>query len=93
VEVARITAKGQITIPLEIRKKLNLKGGDKIIFFEEGNGRIFFENPDLLAFNRIQDVMRGAAKDAGFKNEQELQDFATEVRQEMWKKQSVCKKL
>jgi AbrB family looped-hinge helix DNA binding protein len=54
VEVARITTKGQITIPIEIRKKLNLKKGDKILFLEEENGRIYFENMALLAFNRIQ---------------------------------------
>jgi len=29
MEVARITTKGQITIPIEIRRKLNLKEGDR----------------------------------------------------------------
>ena len=86
MEVAKIKSGGQITIPFEIRKKLNLKDGDKIIFFEEGNGRVFFENTSLLAFNRLQKEMCGEVKDAGFKTEQELQDFAREVRQEMWEK-------
>ena len=35
MEVARITTKGQITIPIEIRKKLNVKEGDKILFLNE----------------------------------------------------------
>jgi len=86
MEVARITSKGQVTIPFGIRKRLNLKEGDKVVFSEERNGRIFFENPALLAFNRIQTEMYGMAKDAGFNTEQELQDFAREVRQEMWEK-------
>ena len=86
MEAVRITAQGQITIPIGIRKKLNLKAGDKVIFIEEKGGRIFFENPALVAFNRIQNEMRDAAKDAGFNTEQELQNFASEVRQEMWKK-------
>jgi len=30
--------------------------------------------------------MRDTAKDAGFNTEQELQNFAHEIRQEMWKK-------
>ena len=84
--VARVTAQGQITIPPEIRRKLNLKTGDKVIFYEENNGRIFFENPALLAFKRIQNEMSNMAKDAGFNTEQELQDFAREVRQEIWEK-------
>ena len=86
MEVARITTKGQITIPIGIRKKMNLKEGDKILFFEEGNGRIYFENAALLAFNRIQDEMSGAAKKAGFDTEQELQGYARDIRQEMWEK-------
>ena len=86
MEVARVTAQGQITIPIGIRNKLNLKAGDQLIFFEEGNGRFFFENSSLSAFTRLQNEMRGAAKDAGFNTEQELQDFSREVRQEMWEK-------
>jgi len=86
MEAARITAQGQITIPIGIRKKLNLKAGDKVIFIEERGGRIFFENPALLSFNHIQDEMHNMAKNAGFNTEQELQDFAREVRQEIWEK-------
>jgi AbrB family looped-hinge helix DNA binding protein len=36
---ATVTAKGQITIPAEVRKALNLKPGDKIDIFEVENGR------------------------------------------------------
>jgi AbrB family looped-hinge helix DNA binding protein len=86
MEVARITGQGQITIPLRIRNRLNLKAGDKLIFFEEGNGKIFLENPSLSAFNRVQNEMCGMAQDAGFNTEQELQSFAREVRQEIWGK-------
>ena len=40
---------GQITIPIEIRKKLNVGAGDKVVFLEE-NGRIFIENAEKLKF-------------------------------------------
>jgi len=86
MEVARLTTKGQITIPIGIRKKLNVKEGDKILFLEEDNGRIYFENAALLAFSRIQEAMAGEAQKAGFNTEQELQDYAKEIRQEMWEK-------
>ncbi len=39
MELAKITARGQITIPVEIRKKLGVKEGDKVAFLEE-NGRV-----------------------------------------------------
>jgi AbrB family looped-hinge helix DNA binding protein len=35
---AAVTSKGQITIPLEVRKKLGIKPGDRIRFVEGENG-------------------------------------------------------
>ena len=36
INVSRLTSKGQATIPVEIRKKLSLRSGDKVIFVVEG---------------------------------------------------------
>ncbi len=49
MELAKLTTKGQITIPIEIRKKLNVGAGDKVVFLEE-NGRIFIDNSENLKF-------------------------------------------
>ncbi|WP_291447688.1 AbrB/MazE/SpoVT family DNA-binding domain-containing protein [Desulfovibrio sp.] len=49
MELAKLTTKGQITIPAEIRKRLNVQAGDKVVFLEE-NGRIFIENAGKLKF-------------------------------------------
>jgi len=35
--------RGQITIPSQIRKRLGVKDGDKVVFIEDG-GRIIMEN-------------------------------------------------
>ena len=35
MELAKVTSKGQVAIPIEIRKKLGIKNGDKILFVEE----------------------------------------------------------
>ena len=35
MELAKVTSKGQVTIPIEIRKKLGIKNGDKELFIEE----------------------------------------------------------
>ena len=43
MEVAKISSKGQITIPVSVRNKLKLRAGDKIVILEE-NGRFYFEN-------------------------------------------------
>ena len=49
MELAKLTTKGQITIPAEIRKRLNVQAGDKVVFLEE-NGRIYIENAEKLKF-------------------------------------------
>ena len=43
MELAKVTSRGQITLPLAIRRKLDVKEGDKVVFYEE-NGRIVVEN-------------------------------------------------
>ena len=43
MEIAKVTSRGQITLPLAIRKKLEVQEGDKVVFYVE-NGRLFVEN-------------------------------------------------
>lgn len=35
---ARITSKGQITVPIEIRQVLGVKSGDRLVFESDGKG-------------------------------------------------------
>lgn len=82
MEIAKISSKGQITIPISIRNKLKLKAGDKVVILEE-NGRFYLENAALLAFNRVAESFEGVAKDAGFQTEEEMQDYMKEIRKEV----------
>lgn len=47
MELAKVTSRGQITLSLAIRRKLDVKEGDKVVFYEE-NGRIVVENAAKL---------------------------------------------
>lgn len=48
--ITSITQKGQVTIPVPIRKKLNLKRGQKLEFTEK-NGKVIAEPiPDFFSF-------------------------------------------
>jgi len=71
MEVARITSKGQVTIPRDIRVKMDLKKGDKILFFEE-NGRYFLQNSASIALKKIQYLMKGEAEKAGFNDPDDI---------------------
>ena len=61
MELAKVTAKGQVTIPIEIRKKLGIKNGDKILFVEE-SGRIYMMNSSMDALREAQRAFAGEAE-------------------------------
>lgn len=54
MNLAKVSSNGQITVPIEIRRKLNIKEGDKIIFWEKANGEIVLQNSSLLAIRQAQ---------------------------------------
>jgi AbrB family looped-hinge helix DNA binding protein len=81
MELAKITLRGQITIPVEIRKKLGVRDGDKVAFIEE-NGRIVMENSVRLALKDVQDAFNGEAERLGLQNEQDVVNMIKEVRRE-----------
>lgn len=81
MELAKITSKGQITIPIGIRKKLGLKDGDKVLFLEEGN-KVVMVNSTLLALKEAQKAFEGEAEKAGIKDEQDIIDLIKQIRKE-----------
>jgi AbrB family looped-hinge helix DNA binding protein len=85
MEVAKITSRGQITIPIEIRKKLGVKEGDKVVFIEDG-GRIFLANAAKIAFATMRAGFAGEAERLGLKNEQDVVALVDETRAELWAK-------
>ena len=49
MNLAKISANGQITVPVEIRRQLGLKSGDKILFLQKQNGEIVVSNASAAA--------------------------------------------
>lgn len=82
MEVAKLSSKGQITIPISVRNKLQLKTGDKVAILEE-NGRFYLENSALIAFNKISKDLENSAKEAGFDTEDDMQEYMQEIRSEV----------
>lgn len=80
MELAKITTRGQITLPLEIRKRLKVGEGDKVVFYED-NGRIIVENAAKLAFAQVREDFKGEAERLGLETEQDVVDMVKEVRQ------------
>jgi len=81
MNLAKVSANGQVTVPVEIRKKLGVKDGDKIIFIEE-NGRIIMENSVRVALKDVQTAFRGEAERLGLKDEDDVTAMINELRRE-----------
>jgi len=47
MEVAKVTSKGQITIPISIRRRLGINEGDKLLFINRPDG-VMMVNPDTF---------------------------------------------
>jgi len=55
-----VSANGQITVPVEIRRALRLKEGDKILFYQRENGEIIINNTSLVAIQEAQEAVAGS---------------------------------
>jgi len=80
MELAKITTRGQICLPIEIRRKLKVKEGDKVVFLEE-NGRIIVENAARMAFKLVREAFEGEAERLGLETEEDVAAMVKEVRQ------------
>lgn len=81
LEVKTVSSKGQITIPKEIRKSLNLKGGSKVAFVSDGHGNYSILNASQIALRNIQRVFEGVADELGLKGEDDIVAFIKENRE------------
>lgn len=80
MNLAKISANGQITVPIEIRKLLGLKSGDKILFFQNPNGEIVIGNASAQAIRKAQTAFTGVAEEIGVYNDDDVQSLVDEVR-------------
>lgn len=81
MELAKITSKGQITIPAAIRKLLGVKDGDKVLFVQEGN-KVVMMNASINALLEVQHEFQGVAENLNTVTEQDVIDMVKEIRSE-----------
>ena len=79
METAKLSSKGQITLPKEIREKLNLKEGDKVMFIEK-EGKILMEKSIESVIDDIRKDFEGEAKRLGLKNMDDVVEKIKRIR-------------
>ncbi|MBW8348486.1 AbrB/MazE/SpoVT family DNA-binding domain-containing protein [Bacillus sp. IITD106] len=83
---ARVTSKGQITIPKTVRQALKLEVGDRIIFMEEEDGKMIIKKGALVAFDEFANSISKEAKEKGI-TENEMMEELNKVRKDLWDEQ------
>ena len=79
MELAKVTTKGQITIPKSIRELLDLKEGSKIIFIQKGED-IVIQNSAMIALEKIQKAFEGEAERLGLETEEDVVEMIKKFR-------------
>jgi len=80
MNIVRLSANGQITVPVEIRRLLDLKFGDKILLYQNKSGEIVLDNASTNALYKVQNAMEGVAERLGLRDEDDVQKLVDEVR-------------
>ena len=62
-QVAKVTSKGQITIPVEIRQILGVKAGDKVIFEQTADGIKVVRQSEENPFEKFRGIGNGLPPD------------------------------
>ena len=81
VDNAKVMAKGQITIPKDIREVLGVSSGDRVSFVVEGN-TVRLVNSAVYAMQVLQSEMRGEAERTGLTSEEDVMALVKELRDE-----------
>lgn len=81
VDNAKVMAKGQVTIPKDIREVLGVASGDRITFIVEGN-TVRIVNSAVYAMQVFQSEMAGEAGRAGLSSDDDVMALVKELRNE-----------
>jgi len=95
MQVAKVTSKGQITLPIQIRRTLKVKEGDNVIFMPNTNGSSFIVanasegyfvlSPSVankLEFDKMKENFSEAADRYGLKTIDDVVTMVKETRAE-----------
>ena len=81
VDNAKVMAKGQVTIPKDVREVLGVTSGDRISFIVEGN-TVRIVNSAIYAMQVLQKEMEGEAERAALTSDEDVMTLVKELRNE-----------
>lgn len=79
VDNAKVMAKGQITIPKDVREALGVSSGDRVSFIVEGS-TVRIVNSAVYAMQVLQSEMAGESERAGLNTDEDVMALVKALR-------------
>ena len=79
VDSAKVMAKGQITLPKDIRDALKITSGDRVTLVYE-NGQVILMNSAVYAMKILNAGMKGEAKKSGLETDDDINALVDAMR-------------
>ena len=81
VDNAKVMAKGQITLPKDIREALGVQTGDRVTLISKDD-QVVMMNSAVYAMKIMQTAVVGEAEKAGFYSDDDVVEMIMEMRRE-----------
>ena len=81
VDNAKVMAKGQITLPKDIRDALGVQTGDRVTLIRKDD-QVIMMNAAVYAMKMLQTAMKGEAEKVGIASDEDVSAMITEMRAE-----------
>ena len=78
---AKVMAKGQITLPKDIREALGVTTGDRVTLIRQ-NDQVIMMNSAVYAMKMLQAALEGEAEKAGLHSDADVADMVMKMRSE-----------
>jgi len=80
MNLAKLSSNGQVTVPVEVRRRLHLVPGDKVLFLEKENGEVVVLKAEVAGLPQAQKAFAGSAEDFGVADEDDVQALVDDLR-------------
>lgn len=81
IDNAKVMAKGQVTIPKDVRSVLGLDSGSRVTFIVE-KGTVRMVNSAVYAMQMLQNEMAGEAERTRLTTDEDVNNLVKEIRSE-----------
>ena len=75
----RIIQDNKVAIPDEVQKILGVANGYRVMFIADGE-EVRIVNPAVHSMRKLQEAMKGAAEEAGWKSDDDVVEYIMEMR-------------